>query len=83
MKITTDGQRLYDVQDLEARFPKRIADRIWGEVEVGNPTSQFVTVGGWLTYDGADVPLPWSGLCDELDFIDLCGRCAKALAEAK
>ena len=79
----TNGQKIYSVRDLEARYPKRIADKVWGDVEVGNPTEQFITVGGRLTYDGADVPLPWSGLCDELDFLDLCGRCAKALAEEK
>lgn len=81
MKITTDGQRLYNVQDLEARFPKRIADRIWADVEVGTPTGEFITVGGQLIYDDADIPMPWSGLCEEADFLDLCSRCSKAMAE--
>lgn len=77
----TNGQKIYSVRDLEARYPKRIADKVWGDVEVGAPTGEFITVGGQLIYDDADIPMPWSGLCEEADFHDLCSRCSKAMAE--
>lgn len=80
MKRTTDGQRIYNVQDLEARFPKRIADRIWGEVEVGIPTSAKV-IGNRVVDDNSGIPLSWGDACDEADFEDLCDRCCKAIAE--
>lgn len=82
MRRTIDGQRIYTVQDLESRFPRHIADKIWGEVEVGIPTTEKI-VGNRVVTDNADIPLSWGDSCDELDFIDLCGRCAKALAEEK
>lgn len=41
----------------------------------------MLTVGGELIYDGADIQMPWGGMCDEPDFFDLCSRCSKAMVE--
>lgn len=81
MRKTIDGQRFYSVTDLEARFPKRVADRIWSECAVGTLTEEFITTSGRLTYDGSDMPMPWCGLCDEVSFLYLCSKCSKAIAE--